>query len=228
VSSLGALPHESLADGVVAALRTAITRGELAPGQRLVERRLAAQLQVSHIPVREAIARLVEEGLVVRSPRRGARVAELSRARLEEISSLRVVLEEFVVRRVMERWTPGIGAELHALAAEMSGSAARGDVLALYELDGRFHERLWQLAEHGLLLELASQLRGRISHFLLAATSALDPEDLVAHAQSHAALADLLAGGDVEAAVVGMRRHIEVARDRIARSPQLMETEDAS
>jgi DNA-binding GntR family transcriptional regulator len=221
MGSLEALPQESLADGVVTALRSAITRGELAPGARLIERQLAAQLQVSHIPVREAIARLVEEGLVDRLPRRGARVAELSPSRLEEISSLRVVLEDFVVRRVMERWTADTGRPLRGLATEMVAAAERGDVLALYDLDGRFHETLWGLAEHSLLVELASQMRGRISGFLLAATSALDPRELVSHAQSHVALVELLEAGDVAAARRGMTRHIEVARARIARSPHL-------
>jgi DNA-binding GntR family transcriptional regulator len=68
-------------------------------------------------------------------------------------------------------------------------------------------------------------MRGRISGFLLAATSALDSRELVTHAQSHVRLVELLAAGDVEAACEGMRRHIEVARERIARSPHL--TEDA-
>lgn len=222
MSALGAIAQESLADGVAAALRTAIQRRDLPPGARLVERRLAAELGVSHIPVREAIARLVEEGLVAREPRRGARVAELSPARLEEISSLRVVLEGFVMRRVVERWSPRAAARLRELAAEMVAAAERGDVLALYDLDGRFHETLWLLAEHGLLVEVVAQMRGRIGGFLLAATSALDADGLVAHAQTHVALVDVLERGDGAVAAEAMERHIAAARDRIARDPRLL------
>ena len=74
-------------------LRDLIRDGAYAPGERLVERSIARELGTSHIPVREALARLAEEGLVVRLPRRGARVAELSPRMLEEISSVRVVLD---------------------------------------------------------------------------------------------------------------------------------------
>ena len=95
----------SVAGRVADQLRDLIRDGAYAPGARLVERAIARELGTSHIPVREALARLAEEGLVVRLPRRGARVAELSPRLLEEISSVRVVLEQFVCRRVLERWT---------------------------------------------------------------------------------------------------------------------------
>ena len=86
----------SVAGRVADQLRDLIRDGAYAPGARLVERSIARELGTSHIPVREALARLAEEGLVVRLPRRGARVAELSPRMLEEISSVRVVLEQFV------------------------------------------------------------------------------------------------------------------------------------
>ena len=74
------LPDQSLADAVVDRLRAAISSGMYKPGERLVERRLAHEFGISHIPLREALARLTEEGLVVRLPRRGARVASLTPA----------------------------------------------------------------------------------------------------------------------------------------------------
>ena len=77
-SPIQPLPDQSLADAVADRLREGIHNGEYAPGQRLVERTLSDGLGVSHIPVREALTKLEDEGLVVRLPRRGARVAELS------------------------------------------------------------------------------------------------------------------------------------------------------
>src|ERR1700754_17542 len=100
------LDSNNLADKIADQLRETIQSGEYAPGERLVERRLAGELNVSHIPVRQALAPLTEEGLVERLPRRGARVAVIGLKELEELSSLRVVLEQFVVERVMQRWTP--------------------------------------------------------------------------------------------------------------------------
>ena len=146
----------SVAGRVADQLRDLIRDGAYAPGARLVERAIARELGTSHIPVREALARLAEEGLVVRLPRRGARVAELSSRSLEEISSVRVVLEQFVCERVLERWTPSAEAELMRLARRMASAAERGSTKAVGELDVRFHETLWQLADHELLLEVAA------------------------------------------------------------------------
>ena len=101
---------------------------------------------------------------------------------LEEISSVRVVLEQFVCRRVLERWTPSAQAELSRLARRMTSAAERGSTKTVCELDVRFHETLWQLADHELLLEVAAGLRGRIERFLRAANAALAPEELRQHA----------------------------------------------
>jgi DNA-binding GntR family transcriptional regulator len=215
---LNPLPDRSVADAVAGRLRDAITTGDYAPGDRLVERTLAGQLAVSHIPIREALTRLQDEGLVVRLPRRGARVAELSPTLLEEISSVRAVLEGLVARRVQQRWTASAEAELRGVVSEMAAAADRADVTALLALDRRFHERLWQLAEHSILLEVVAQLRGRIARFLAAATRLLEPDDLRAHAESHRRLVDALAGGDARAAQRVMRRHVEIAARRIARA----------
>ena len=206
---------QSLAEAVAAHLRDGIQDGAYAPGSRLVERSLAATLGVSHIPVREALARLEEEGLVVRLPRRGARVAQLSHESLGEISSLRVVLEGFVVRRVQERWTPAQRRELERLVDRMVAAARRGDVSAVSDIDRRFHQRLWRIADHSILLEVAAGLRGRINRFLQAATEALPPDDLVRHARSHRELLEVIASGDPDAAAAAMRDHIETAAVRI-------------
>jgi DNA-binding GntR family transcriptional regulator len=218
---LDPLPDRSVADAVAVRLRDAIHTGDYPPGARLVERALARQLAVSHIPIREALTRLEEEGLIVRQPRRGARVAELSPTALDEISSLRSVLEGFVAKRVQERLTPAAENELRVLVAQMVAAADRGDVTVLLALDRRFHERLWQLADHAILLEVVAQLRGRIARFLGEATRLLEPDGLRAHAESHRALVDALASGDPRAAQRAMRRHIEIAARRIARSEGL-------
>jgi DNA-binding GntR family transcriptional regulator len=208
----------SVAGRVADQLRDLIRDGAYAPGARLVERSLARELGTSHIPVREALARLAEEGLVVRLPRRGARVAELSPRLLQEISSVRVVLEQFVCRRVLERWTPSAHAELAGLARKMTAAAERGSTKTVGELDVRFHETLWQLADHELLLEVAGGLRGRIERFLRAANAALEPDEMRHHAESHVELVALLDAGDEAAVAAAMQRHIEVGAERVARA----------
>ena len=123
------LPDQSLADAVVDRLRAAISSGMYSPGERLVERRLAHEFGISHIPLREALARLTEEGLVVRLPRRGARVASLTPRMLEEVSSLRVVLEQFVVRRLKGRFTSEAHAGLQAIVEETWARSTDADRL---------------------------------------------------------------------------------------------------
>lgn len=217
-STLRPLQDKSLADRVADELRAAIYDGRYEPGMRLVERRLAAELDVSHIPIREALARLADEGLVERLPRRGSRVAGLSAKELEELSTMRILLERFVVVRVQERLTPQVEAELRKLVEQMAEAAERGNVQRVFDIDQRFHERLWTLADHGMLYELVAQLRGRINAFLRAATAALEAEQLQQHVAAHVELVDAIAGGEPAAAQDAMTGHIQIAAARLERA----------
>ena len=218
-SPIQPLPDQSLADAVADCLRREIHDGEHTPGQRLVERTLAERLGVSHIPVREALTKLEDEGLVVRLPRRGARVARLSPKRIAEVSSMRVLLEGFVVRRVCERWTARAERDLLRIADRMLAAAKKGDAAAVLDLDRRFHERLWQQTDHSILIEVAAHLRGRINSFLRAAIQTLSPDELVQHAMTHRELTQVIAAGDPDAAAEAMRSHIEAAAERIEDRP---------
>ncbi|MFE9105030.1 GntR family transcriptional regulator [Actinomadura geliboluensis] len=209
------LADDSLTDRVAGRIRDAIHEGRYPPGARLVERTLAAELGVSHIPVREALVRLTDQGLVERAPRRGARVATLTPRELEELSSLRIVLERFVVTRVQERLTAMAEKELRRVVASMRQAAARGDFRRVFDLDQRFHERLWELADHQMLGEVVTGLGGRIGAFLRAATAALELDALEEHAASHDELLDAILSGDAETGCAEMTRHIELATERL-------------
>lgn len=220
------LPDQSLADAVVDRLRTAISSGMYAPGERLVERRLAHEFGISHIPLREALARLTEEGLVVRLPRRGARVASLTPRMLEEVSGLRVVLEQFVVRQLKDRFTTAAQARLQAIVDELLLAAGQHDLVRVHELDQQFHQRLWELTGNTLLVELAAQMRSRTSHFYRAAAVSLAPDELRRHAYNHQELLDVIASGDQPAAERAVQKHVEEAARRIA-DAQLSRMEEA-
>ncbi|WP_433675258.1 GntR family transcriptional regulator [Microbacterium gorillae] len=186
---------QNVAKQVTEELRDAIYAGELKPGERLVERKLAARLGVSHIPVREALARLAEERLVEREPRRGARVARMTRADLDEITSLRIVLEQFVAERAQERWNDDARNRLETILDAMD-AAEPGDTAEIFRQDRAFHETLSELAEHRLLSDMSTRLQGRIASFLLATTSELSADQQHAHTQSHRVIVDALASGD--------------------------------
>lgn len=205
---------QNIAEQVTDQLRAAIHAGELAPGERLVERKLAARLGVSHIPVREALTRLAEERLIIREPRRGARVAALTAQDLEEIASLRIVLEQFMALRVQERWTATSAQRLQSIIDAME-AAEVGDMAEVLRQDRAFHEALAELSEHRFLTEISGQLRGRITGFISAANAALPPAEQAEHVRSHREIMDAIAGGDPDRARAVIAEHVERAVERI-------------
>lgn len=205
---------QNIAEQVTDELRAAIHSGELPPGERLIERKLAAQLGVSHIPVREALTRLAEERLIIREPRRGARVAALTARDLEEIASLRIVLEQFMALRVQERWTEDSAARLQGIIAAME-AAEVGDMDEVLRQDRAFHETLAELSEHRFLTEVSAQLRGRITGFISAANAALPEAEQAEHVRSHRQILDAIASGDPDAARDVIAEHVRRAFERI-------------
>ena len=211
------VPFQShtLSDEVTENLRVAIRNGSLQPGARLVERDVAERLKVSRVPVREAIQRLVEEGLLIKIPHRGAFVYVPTRDEIEEISSLRVVLERFVAERVIQRWQPTHEEALRAIVREMRVAAAQRDIQQVYAHDYQFHLTVWQIADHTIMLEVLTGLRVRINRFLYEANDALPTEQIEMHVDSHEDLIDVLKGGDVERARRMFTQHVIGAKVRI-------------
>jgi DNA-binding GntR family transcriptional regulator len=187
---------------------------------------LAERLGMSRIPIREAIQRLVEEGLVRKLPHRGAVVYTPTRAEIEEISSLRVVLERFVAQRVLEHWNRTHEGQLRQIVQEMRAAAAQRDLQQVYALDYRYHLTLWQIADHSLLLEVISSLRSRINRFLYEATGALTTSQLDMHINSHDDLIDVLNSGDVALAESTFMQHVLGAKERILTYCNLPEGEE--
>ncbi|MBD5785471.1 GntR family transcriptional regulator [Cellulosimicrobium terreum] len=213
--ALKSVPDQNVADRVTVELREAIFNGDLVPGERLVERKLADRLGTSHIPVREALTRLTQEGLVERLPHRGARVAALTSRDLEEISSLRTLLEQFAVVRVQDGWDATKETRLRKTVQQMVQAAERGSNARVFELDRRFHEQLWEMADHQMLMTINGQLRSRITGFLRAANAALEPDARVEHARTHDLIVDAIAGGDPDRAQAVMAAHIGEAAARL-------------
>ena len=109
-----------LRDVVFKTLRQAILRGELKPGERLMEIKLANKLGVSRTPIREAIRKLELEGLVLMIPRRGAEVAEITEKSLNDVLEVRKALEELSVQLACERITPEHVEEMKMAEADVA------------------------------------------------------------------------------------------------------------
>jgi len=194
-------------DRVASALREAIARGELRPGERLVEARLARELGVSQTPVREALAVLAREGFVVQSDHRGAIVSGMDREELDELITLRAVLEGYAARRVAERGDDrGLDVLAEPLAAIRAG-AAKGDVAAVADADSRFHEALVDASGHRLLAETTRALRVRL-RLAMTYADAVHESDLQELVRMHEAFWSRLEHADPDEAEQAAREHV--------------------
>ncbi|MFP3943509.1 MAG: GntR family transcriptional regulator [Alphaproteobacteria bacterium] len=138
------------ADKAHDSVRTAILSGEFAPGTHLKESLLVEFCGVSRTPVREALRRLHQEGLVRFEPHRGAHVPEWTASDLEEIFSLRAVLEGYAAEQAAMRITPEVIAELESLATDMEEIIAMhlpAFKQAVLEANQAFHEAIIDAAE---------------------------------------------------------------------------------
>jgi DNA-binding GntR family transcriptional regulator len=224
LNELSPVHPTTLSTEVANRLRHAIRTGEFPLGTRLVERDLAERLGVSRIPVREAIQQLVEEGLVQKTPHRGTFVHSPTRNEIEEISSLRVLLECFVVERVIANWQPCHEARLRQIVETMRQAAANNDMQRLFEQDYLFHSALWEIADHALLLEVVSGLRARINRFLGEATAVLAASQREMHINSHDDLIARILKGDVAEAKAEITNHVLGAKTRILTNCNFPET----
>ena len=132
-----------LRDVVFQTLRQAILKGELKPGERLMEIQLAQKLGVSRTPVREAIRKLELEGLVLMIPRKGAEVAEITIKDLEDVLEVRAALEELAVCDACENITEEQILALKEAADNFQAALESDDLVKCAETDMAFHEIIY-------------------------------------------------------------------------------------
>src|SRR5262245_33650799 len=140
-------PDAGKARRVYEHLRRGIRRLSIAPGARLDRDEIARRLGVSRAPVREAVTRLAEEGLVEVAPRRGSYVAPIRRAQVRESLFVRMALEVEAARRAAERRDPLLAERLHDSLARQEAAVARGAMIHLHRLDEAFHAAIFEAVE---------------------------------------------------------------------------------
>jgi DNA-binding GntR family transcriptional regulator len=196
-----------LADEVADRVRDAIFSGAYAPGTQLRELELSAALDVSRGPVREALLRLEREGLVRSAWHRGATVTELSARDVAELDSLRGVLEQLAVERVVAEASEEQIAGIDRAAERMERAA---DELALAGLDIAFHDAVYAAAAHRRLEEAWQAIRSQVRLFLLTRISQ-SAEGYLEHVPGeHRELAAALRARDAQTALrlfADHRRH---------------------
>lgn len=210
-SSAGAKPArpDSLSRQIYSRLREAIIRGQYAQGSRLAEQRLAAELEVSRVPLREAVPLLAVDGFVRTLPRRGAVVTTWTTRSAHDLFDLRLCLEvgaaRFAARQV------GQGESIDALQAALEASrdgVTTGDPYRIAGDSMRFHEEIVALTGNKLMRSVMRPVSGRMM-WLFYMTSDLDPVDALA---GHDELLEAIRSGNERVAESMAYAHIE--RDR--------------
>ncbi len=140
-------------------LRMAIYRGELTPGQRLVETELAGRYETSRAAVREALVLLSNEGLVSREKNRGAWVRPVSLAEAIEITETRAVLEGLCTAKAAAVATAADRRELRALGRQMEAAVAGGDVVAYSSTSQQVHTRVREISGQKTAAAILERLR---------------------------------------------------------------------
>ena len=148
-----------LRDVVFNTLRQAILRGELKPGERLMEIQLANKLGVSRTPIREAIRKLELEGLVLMIPRKGAEVAEITEKSLKDVLEIRRALEDLAVRLACEKITKEEIKELKKAGDEFKKVLKSQDITEVAEADVRFHDVIYMATDNPKLIQLLNNFR---------------------------------------------------------------------
>ncbi|MGW6199046.1 GntR family transcriptional regulator [Kribbella sp. NPDC055110] len=195
--------RESETERVTRHLRGEILDGVRRPGERLVERELAAALDVSRVPVREALKALVSEGLVTLRPRSWAVVRTFTDSDIADLTEVRAAFEPLTFRLAAERRTREGLDRLRAVLDEQLVAARAKDAVVARRKAADFHELVTELASNELLIEIERPLRSRMRWLLT------QHDDLIAVAGQHLELFTAIANRDVEAAERLADEHLE-------------------
>jgi DNA-binding GntR family transcriptional regulator len=178
-----------------------IIAGQLNPGERIVESRVARQLGVGQPTVREALVALEHQGLVVRKANQGCVVTTLTRAEICEILRIRAELEVLAVELAVENASDAGVRELIARARDLKKTARAKNIEAFFSSDFRFHQTLWKISGNSFLLRLLPQVIVPLLAFLFIRNVRSHAQiDMEASGQAHIEIAEAILTRDKEKA----------------------------
>lgn len=210
-----------LRDVVFQTLRQAILYGELKPGERLMEIKLANRLGVSRTPVREAIRMLELEGLVVMEPRKGAHVAKITEKDLNDVLEVRMGLEELVVQFASKRITESELNHLREAADEFEQSMKLDDLTALAAADVKFHEVIYQATHNQRLVQMINNIKEQMYRYRMEYLKDVKVRETLI--KEHRQLLEALEAHNEKAAEDSIRAHIKNQQDAIRRGLDVYE-----
>ncbi|TVR76242.1 MAG: GntR family transcriptional regulator [Sphaerobacteraceae bacterium] len=195
-------------------LRRKIVTLELEPGSVIDERQLIERLAIGRTPVREAIQRLIHEGMIIHNPRRGSWVSPLSLTELHAMIEARRMLELECARQAATRITPDQVSELRN-EVDRSGPAIKADdISTLISIDQRFHVGIAWATGNRYLVKMTEQLHNELTRYWY--VSAMRVGHLHIVRRHHHAILDALETGDPTFAAHTMDEHITLFRERLS------------
>lgn len=195
-----------LRDVVFNTLREAILRGDLVPGERLMELQLAAKLGVSRTPIREAIRMLEQEGLAITIPRKGAIVAGMTEKDMQDVLEIREALEELSVQVACDKITDEEIAKLRESMEKFETSLKSGDIKRMAETDVEFHDVIYQATDNPKLINMLNNLREQMYRYRVEYLK--NPSNHEQLLQEHEAIYRGIMEKDKDAVTEMIRRHI--------------------
>lgn len=166
VSSINPVKVETVKDKVYRELSRAIFSGRLAPGERLLESKIAEQMNVSRMPVREALHRLQEAGFVSPNKNFGKVVNQLSRESLEEITRIRIILETEAARKATKNRTQQTLKRLEEINSQLVKAVEKNDIDKVLHLNKQFHTLICEDANMPILQQIIGSLWDRVSPYV--------------------------------------------------------------
>lgn len=207
--------RHTLAEQVYASLKKAMLEGDLRPGERVKELEIARSLGASRTPVREALSRLEQEGLVQPFPSGGLTVVELSSNDIEQLYGLLKVVEPYACELALENITEKQLEKLESICARAE-ELPKEDNERRIDLNRRFHEMLIEVTGHRRLIELVTNLRSAMQPYRVITMNSPEfqssPEFLGLMVRDHTEIAQALRARDKERLIGLVHAHDEVAK----------------
>lgn len=198
--------YKPLREVIFDTLREAIIAGELKPGERLMQVKLAEKMGVSRTPVREAIRKLELEGLVEMLPRKGAHVAELSVKDIMDVLEVRATLDGLATALAAERITDEEIKKLEHVHSQFLNYANKDNLQGSIKKDVEFHELIYRASRNERLIQIANNLREQVQRFrVIYLKDYSNPRELI---KEHQYILEAISTRDKAAAQEYAQRHI--------------------
>ncbi|WP_300455457.1 GntR family transcriptional regulator [Desulfobacula sp.] len=197
----------SIREKVCTTVRNSVLSGQIAPGERIVEARIAREINTSRTPVREALHMLEREGLLEVIPRVGYRVLTLDKDEIEELCEIRIVNETLAAQWAIDRITPK---ELKALEENLNKARAgvsNGNPERFVDDDLKFHEILNRASGNKRLFEFCQLLRGYMLRYRM--KTLYNAETAIRAIEGHQVILESIKSKNKQAAAVAVRNHLE-------------------